>query len=132
MFFFLILFFFFMQKTAFVMRISDWSSDVCSSDLRRVSGGGLADLVELFRRDARRLERRQHLGLLVGGGDAAVLLNLRHLDGGGGELLDFSVGEIAGASGRGSGRGLGRRDRKSVVSGKRGSVRVVQGGGRKL
>src|SRR3546814_2638323 len=32
MFFFL--FFFFKQKTAYEMRISDWSSDVCSSDLR--------------------------------------------------------------------------------------------------
>src|SRR3546814_944682 len=30
----LILFFFFKQKTAYEMRISDWSSDVCSSDLR--------------------------------------------------------------------------------------------------
>src|SRR3546814_3548492 len=29
-------FFFFKQKTAYEMRISDWSSDVCSSDL----GGG--------------------------------------------------------------------------------------------
>src|SRR3546814_11143331 len=28
-----ILFFFFKQKTAYEMRISDWSSDVCSSDL---------------------------------------------------------------------------------------------------
>src|SRR3546814_4033658 len=27
------LFFFFTQKTAYEMRISDWSSDVCSSDL---------------------------------------------------------------------------------------------------
>src|SRR3546814_1866317 len=27
------LFFFFRQKTAYEMRISDWSSDVCSSDL---------------------------------------------------------------------------------------------------
>src|SRR3546814_1595148 len=27
------LFFFFKQKTAYEMRISDWSSDVCSSDL---------------------------------------------------------------------------------------------------
>src|SRR3546814_10616214 len=27
-------FFFFKQKTAYDMRISDWSSDVCSSDLR--------------------------------------------------------------------------------------------------
>src|SRR3546814_6630970 len=26
--------FFFKQKTAYEMRISDWSSDVCSSDLR--------------------------------------------------------------------------------------------------
>src|SRR3546814_5015072 len=29
-------FFFFKQKTAYEMRISDWSSDVCSSDLRIV------------------------------------------------------------------------------------------------
>src|SRR3546814_2060004 len=30
----LFVFFFFKQKTAYEMRISDWSSDVCSSDLR--------------------------------------------------------------------------------------------------
>src|SRR3546814_5317189 len=29
--------FFFKQKTAYEMRISDWSSDVCSSDLQTVS-----------------------------------------------------------------------------------------------
>src|SRR3546814_4425868 len=29
----LLFFFFFKQKTAYDMRISDWSSDVCSSDL---------------------------------------------------------------------------------------------------
>src|SRR3546814_4722820 len=29
-------FFFFKQKTAYEMRISDWSSDVCSSDLRQL------------------------------------------------------------------------------------------------
>src|SRR3546814_4150864 len=28
-----VMFFFFKQKTAYEMRISDWSSDVCSSDL---------------------------------------------------------------------------------------------------
>src|SRR3546814_8910922 len=38
-------FFFFKQKTAYEMRISDWSSDVCSSDLqarelRRIAAGG--------------------------------------------------------------------------------------------
>src|SRR3546814_9344595 len=32
-FFFDFVFFFFKQKTAYEMRISDWSSDVCSSDL---------------------------------------------------------------------------------------------------
>src|SRR3546814_2633011 len=31
-------FFFFKQKTAYEMRISDWSSDVCSSDLARSAG----------------------------------------------------------------------------------------------
>src|SRR3546814_1434277 len=31
----LLFFFFFKQKTAYEMRISDWSSDVCSSDLCR-------------------------------------------------------------------------------------------------
>src|SRR3546814_2403952 len=30
----LFVFFFFKQKTAYEMRMSDWSSDVCSSDLR--------------------------------------------------------------------------------------------------
>src|SRR3546814_10109641 len=30
-----LMFFFFKQKTAYEMRISDWSSDVCSSDLHR-------------------------------------------------------------------------------------------------
>src|SRR3546814_19095848 len=30
----LVFFFFFKQKTAYEMRISDWSSDVCSSDLK--------------------------------------------------------------------------------------------------
>src|SRR3546814_20004885 len=33
--FLLTVFFFFKQKTAYDMRISDWSSDVCSSDLKR-------------------------------------------------------------------------------------------------
>src|SRR3546814_9007852 len=33
--------FFFKQKTAYEMRISDWSSDVCSSDLCRCASGSL-------------------------------------------------------------------------------------------
>src|SRR3546814_1944221 len=54
--FFLLLFFvffFFKQKTAYEMRISDWSSDVCSSDLQRI---------ESARRDA---GQAGHVGLLA-------------------------------------------------------------------
>src|SRR3546814_2994406 len=45
-----VMFFFFKQKTAYEMRISDWSSDVCSSDLVETIFGSLisearADLV---------------------------------------------------------------------------------------
>src|SRR3546814_5916518 len=54
-----IIFFFFKQKTAYEMRISDWSSDVCSSDLvfpaDRYSGVAIAgaagpamEMVKLF------------------------------------------------------------------------------------
>src|SRR3546814_6382478 len=59
-----LLFFFFKQKTAYEMRISDWISDVCSSDLagavlfdllgircqhfvqHRLDGAGISDLLE--------------------------------------------------------------------------------------
>src|SRR3546814_1117412 len=40
----LIIIFFFKHKTAYEMRISDWSSDVCSSDLRGIR---LVDHVDL-------------------------------------------------------------------------------------
>src|SRR3546814_15576315 len=41
------LFFFFKQKTAYEMRISDWSSDVCSSDLILTITVALTFIVEL-------------------------------------------------------------------------------------
>src|SRR3546814_6860457 len=47
-------FFFFNQKTAYYMRISDWSSDVCSSDL-----------VDVVDDEADRLERAGHVGGLA-------------------------------------------------------------------
>src|SRR3546814_12839454 len=40
-------FFFFKQKTAYEMRISDWSSDVCSSDLLTDAAEGFDDASEL-------------------------------------------------------------------------------------
>src|SRR3546814_17950441 len=48
----LLLFFFFKQKAAYEMRISDWSSDVCSSDL---PGSALA----------RELRQPQQVGLIT-------------------------------------------------------------------
>src|SRR3546814_17890211 len=55
-------FFFFKQKTAYEMRISDWSSDVCSSDLEDIvasqivgtawDGGRAVVAYEFYRRDA--------------------------------------------------------------------------------
>src|SRR3546814_17309103 len=50
MFFFLV-FFFFKQKTAYEMRISDWSSDVCSSDLLAALGLSLSDVVDALERN---------------------------------------------------------------------------------
>src|SRR3546814_6721370 len=50
-----LIFFFFKQKTAYEMRISDWSSDVCSSDLIDgiLRGADLpADAVVAFRTEA--------------------------------------------------------------------------------
>src|SRR3546814_7703714 len=84
-----IMFFFFKQKTAYEMRISDWSSDVCSSDLAGgVVGVGQAAHVD----DAQLLPQR-----LAGDGDArrgaagehddAVLLD--HPPGRGAAAVDF-------------------------------------------
>src|SRR3546814_10974762 len=89
-------FFFFKQKTAYEMRISDWSSDVCSSDLscggfRRGGVGGLAaaDLpqpvlktdpvkaVERKRREQRDAVGEHAIGVAEGG----VALRLRPFDG---------------------------------------------------
>src|SRR3546814_6857936 len=55
----MIMFFFFKQKTAYEMRISDWSSDVCSSDLRlrRRNAPGICDRQP--RRPDARLPRRR-------------------------------------------------------------------------
>src|SRR3546814_9185547 len=41
-------FFFFKQKTAYEMRISDWSSDVCSSDLQGTIDKYMGDCIMAF------------------------------------------------------------------------------------
>src|SRR3546814_11487600 len=91
---FLVCFFFFKQKTAYEMRISDWSSDVCSSDLQPLVGevhvavrgeDEIVAALEAFEPDT--LAVRRHLSglrielqdpvLEVGDEDAAVLVNLQ-------------------------------------------------------
>src|SRR3546814_7651180 len=47
-------FVFFQQKTAYEMRISDWSSDVCSSDLQGAHAARLRPLLLLHRHLHRR------------------------------------------------------------------------------
>src|SRR3546814_19634191 len=54
------------QKTAYEMRISDWSSDVCSSDLEGRADGGAVHFRQAFDAHA------QHLGLGGGVLDAAI------------------------------------------------------------
>src|SRR3546814_1171241 len=78
--------FFFKQKTAYEMRISDWSSDVCSSDLvaqpvdcppsharntRNRTGAGSAVRAFHLRRHDRRLCAPRRLRYAVVGGHAA-------------------------------------------------------------
>src|SRR3546814_7832202 len=74
-------FFFFKQKTAYEMRISDWSSDVCSSDLEDQDalapghkGGGLGlagarragfELLAAIARGDEPLGAPRHLGDIV-------------------------------------------------------------------
>src|SRR3546814_4244823 len=53
----IIVVFFFKQKTAYDMRISDWSSDVCSSDLL-IALAMLVEFVERPDRDMRSFTKR--------------------------------------------------------------------------
>src|SRR3546814_13073311 len=110
------MFFFCKQKTAYDLRISDWSSDVCSSDLvgaARIDGAGES------------LDR--------GEGEFGEAAALDIVDqavgdvGSGLEPVDHQRPEILGSGARLAGK---RLDRKSVESGKSVSVRVDLGGRR--
>src|SRR3546814_18735963 len=99
--------FFFKQKTAYEMRISDWSSDVCSSDLVRRWPGAPGQPVAAAG-DA------GGAGRPVGGGQHGLWRPRQTL----------CAGDLRRAFLRGA--------RKSVVSGKSVSVRVYLGGRRIL
>src|SRR3546814_8213331 len=59
-----LIFLLFKQKTAYEMRISDWSSDVCSSDLRRPGDRAIA------------LDQLGQLALAYGGGHIDIIFLL--------------------------------------------------------
>src|SRR3546814_5349345 len=65
-------FFFFKQKTAYEVRIRDWSSDVCSSDLRMIDEG-IAAVMRLPREDRSLDALRTMLGMADAGGIGARL-----------------------------------------------------------
>src|SRR3546814_2163482 len=79
-------FFFFKQKTAYEMRISDWSSDVCSSDLDRLIERlgqiarelGLCLLVVLDGLRAIETCGRNILEIGLAGGVEMLLLEIEH------------------------------------------------------
>src|SRR3546814_16871293 len=102
--------FFFKQKTAYEMRISDWSSDVCSSDLLPLA--------------SREVSPHQQASTLFSVGEFldARPIALGFGPGGNGWRHSFCAACFCAK----------QSDRKSVVSGKRVSVRVVPGGRRIL
>src|SRR3546814_14489810 len=128
---FLCVVFFFKQKTAYEMRISDWSSDVCSSDLYRFAarmaasqrGQRIAELLE-------RIGRRHHRS------DGSLSDHLRHVrpractvraarDAADDALRSPALREV----GRGQATN-GAIDRQHVVEGRGVSVGVASGGRR--
>src|SRR3546814_13846551 len=79
----------FKQKTAYEMRISDWSSDVCSSDLQGPQEERLARLGVVYPRHVARQGRRRearHAGVergqavVVLGKESLQVLSLAHVD----------------------------------------------------
>src|SRR3546814_2500310 len=112
-------FFFFKQKTAYELRISDWSSDVCSSDLHE-SGTDRAD-----RRAAGdlRSSRNRFVAQFVGSGNIFPV-KVRDMDRSrNAALVEARIGDGAVEL-----TASADPDRTSVVEGKRVSVRVGRGG----
>src|SRR3546814_10121910 len=99
----LINFFFFKQKTAYEMRISDWSSDVCSSDLTpklRTQAATLQALLQGASAGARAGQDRE--GALRQALDAAGLEGRYQL-----QVVDSNGWRLTFKTGRASGRERG-------------------------
>src|SRR3546814_14656472 len=106
---------FFKQKTAYEMRMSDWSSDVGSSDL-----------VTPLRRTVETAEPLMR----AAGADAGPMIVPELMEQHFGNWQGRPCAEVYGELG--ARHPFWLRDRKSVVSGKSGSVRVDLGGRRNI
>src|SRR3546814_15064224 len=119
--------FFVKQKTAYEMRISDWSSDVCSSDLREARKDDIAGDLAKARIGI------QRCGLFMGTRIVPQDAGAQHL------VVRVEQGRAVHLAGEADAL-HGRQflwefllqDRKSVVSGRRVFVRVDLGGRRSL
>src|SRR3546814_21076595 len=113
------------------MRISDWSSDVCSSDL-------LVEDIEL----EDRADRELRVGMLRGEGGDGVVVERGDEKAGparqrgeiGGDARETVVGHVEAGDAQAEHPivGRGAEARKSVATGKRVSVRVDLGGSRHI
>src|SRR3546814_17369480 len=117
-------FFFFKQKTAYEMRISDWSSDVCSSDLAEIRLQSSLDVLHHFRIEGRKLRRRRRRNVEAAGTIALAVRDIgqetaRHLPVGANRIGDPDEALPARRFTR-----VKRHDRKIVLSGKSVSVSV--------
>src|SRR3546814_15926723 len=115
--------FFFKQKTADEMRISDWSSDVCSSDLACGAGAGACAA-----RGGTAVHGRHRQSAARGGACGKGRIRPHRLS-----RDDGRPGQDAAPQGAWRAAGGARQcgtERKSVGSGKRVSVRVNLGGRR--
>src|SRR3546814_14087534 len=100
--------FFFMQKTAYDMRISDWSSDVCSSDVCR--GAPAPWRAEVF--GCRRVSRRGYGSCRRSAFEVPGRGDQRQPVAQGAEAADHAHGQVAEVA------LAAERDRKSGVVGK--------------
>src|SRR3546814_18969293 len=111
-----VFFFFFKQKTAYEMRISDWSSDVCSSDLleRRLEypakGVGTIESGRLRQADHGRRVDARHLGEAAHREKRHLVRIFQHETG---QLLRLGAQSLIAGQKRLAQRG--GKDRKSVV-----------------
>src|SRR3546814_18363712 len=110
------------------MRISDWSSDVCSSDLLRLARQPKDKAKELARNitieQVRQMIRRLHLSLSLGEWRVIVVDAVDDLETDGANALLKTLEEPPAQT------LFLHVDRKSVVEGKSVSVRVALGGAR--